>query len=168
MMLRSLTFWVVTLFSSIACQNATADSEVSTLEIARRVRDKGLQEHPLQRYCGVLLMQGMAELAVASGNYDDLEAARKVLLPFATGKSTMGGNFARYRCGGNGASFLLMHGHMPEGRKEILSAAIQTIRDSRASPEGLVLASGMPQDPIECSSTRRFLSLLSCCGPPSP
>ena len=139
-MLRTLALCLITSFSSIISQNAIADNEISTLEIARRVRDKGLLEHPLEHYCGVLLMQGMAELAVASGNADDLQAARKVLLPFATGRSTMGGNFVSYRCGGNGSAFLLMHGHLPEGRSEILSAARETVRDSRRSPEGIVLA----------------------------
>jgi len=123
-----------------AAQVGGAGDGVSTLETARRVRDKGLQEHSLKHYCGVLLMQGMAELALATDDAVDLKTARDALLPFATGKDTMGGNFVSYRCGGNGAAYFLLNGCLPEGRQQILAAARETVHESRRSAEGIILS----------------------------
>lgn len=140
MTFRSLVVFCVLPMALEVPRPAFGGDRVSTLEVSRRARDKGLKEHRLEHYCGVLLMQGMAELAVASGDADDLRAAREALLPYATGKSTIGGNFVSYRCGGNGAAFLLMHGHLPEGRERIFAAAKETLFSSPRSSEGIVLA----------------------------
>jgi unsaturated rhamnogalacturonyl hydrolase len=124
-----------------ACAPATAADPVTTLTIARKVGGKGRQIVKLSSYPGVLLMQGMAELALASGDATDLEAARQALLPYATGKATIGGNFVSYRRGGNGAALLLLHAKLPEGRQHIGSAAADMHQRSARSKEGIILAS---------------------------
>ncbi len=117
-----------------------AAEPVETLALARTVARKGVDSMSLKHYTGVLLMHGMAELALAGGEADDLEAARKLLLPFATGEDTMGGNFVSYRCGGNGAALLLLKGKLPEGRERIVATAEAMHRRSPRSSDRIITA----------------------------
>ncbi|MDY0165630.1 MAG: glycoside hydrolase family 88 protein [Thermoguttaceae bacterium] len=132
----ALALCLCTLPATVAV--STAAEQVETLALARTVARKGIANISLKNYMGVLLMHGMAELALASGEPDDLEAARKLLLPFATGEDTMGGNFVSYRCGGNGAALLLLKGKLPEGRQRIAETAEEMHRRSPRSSDRII------------------------------
>jgi len=93
---------------------ATAKPAMTPAELARRVFRRHQKLHPMEHYTGILSMQAMARLALATGSAEDLDLAREALLPFVRGERQVKGNFVVYDSGGNGAALLHFHGKLPE------------------------------------------------------
>ena len=113
---------------------------VSTLDIARQVAAKGIEEIDLNHYTGVFLLQSMAELARISKDAKDKERIRELLMPLAQGKRQFGGNFIPYRCGGNAAAILLLEGMLPEAEEQVRKIAEATHNKSPRSSERIITA----------------------------
>lgn len=106
--------------------------------LAVSVFERHVAVHPtLDHYTGILSMQGMARLAVETGDPGVLARTRDALLPFARGERQFTCNFANYLCGGNGAAYLLHHGHLPEAESTVEHYAKKTVNEAARDAAGL-------------------------------
>jgi unsaturated rhamnogalacturonyl hydrolase len=100
--------------------------------LARRVFLRHRALHPLAHYTGILSLQALVRLAMATGDATTLALAREELEPFVRGEVAPFGNFAVYAVGGNGTALLHRHGHWPEARAALERAAAEQL----AAPRG--------------------------------
>ncbi|MCF7837308.1 MAG: glycoside hydrolase family 88 protein [Candidatus Marinimicrobia bacterium] len=115
-----------------------------TLEIAARVARRALAEIPLTNYTGILLLEGMARNAVASGQAAELEAVRRLLAPFVAGEKSFKCNFPNYLCGGNGTAYLLQAGHLPEAAGPVLRYAEEIMQTAPRDSNGILCHPNAP------------------------
>lgn len=92
-------------------------------ELAWRVFHRHRALHPLAHYTGILSLQGLARLALATGDADTMSLVRAELMPFVLGHVPPFGNFAVYAVGGNGTALLHRTGHLPEAAEPLRRAA---------------------------------------------
>lgn len=79
--------------------------EYSTWELAEKALRKGLQMDDLGTYQGCLLLQGMAEMAVANPESAFVKETEDTFLKFSTQGIVGKGSFISYQAGGNGAAY---------------------------------------------------------------
>lgn len=116
-------------------------SKIATADVARHVAWRGTVANPLTNYSGILLMHGMARLALATGDDALLEKTRSVMMPFVRGELEFRCNFLNYRCGGNGAAFLLWKGKLPEAAEPVRHYAEELMNEAPRTPKGIFTAS---------------------------
>ena len=128
-------------------QHAITNSR-STKELAFGAFEKHLSLHPIAHYTGVLSLQGLARLAAYAEEPALTDYCRRQFEPFLSGRVNFSCNFPNYRCGGNGAAFLLFNGLVTEGPDAFRKYAEQIMHDAPRNPDGLVRMPGERTDLI--------------------
>lgn len=121
-------------------------SKIATADVARRVAWRGTVANPLTNYSGILLMHGMARLALATEDEALLERTRGLMMPFVRGELEFNCNFLNYRCGGNGAAFLLWQGKLPEAAEPVRHYADELLHHAPRTPEGIFTRPANPEE----------------------
>ena len=93
----------------------------------------------LGHYTGILSLGGFCRLAHQRQDAALLEEARAIIGRFLSRDVTLKFcNYENYRCGGNGAAYLLHHGSCPEAAEQVRLFAEQTLHDAPKNRDGLV------------------------------
>ena len=111
---------------------------VPVRQMADVVLKKGIQKSDIKGYEGSLLLQGMCELALASGDVSLRKEAEEILRQFGTGEIRGGGSFISYEAGGSGAAFLAYHG-TDMLKRQVAEAADRMMRQQSRSGERLMV-----------------------------
>ena len=111
---------------------------VKTEKVARRVADRGEGIVKLTTYTGVLLLHGMARLALIQQDEAYLSHVRELLMPFARGERLFACNFPNYQCGGNATAYLLYEGRLPEAADRVRFYAEEILNDAPRDREGIL------------------------------
>lgn len=94
------------------CTASFAQSHrVDVLKTAESVASNGLEYLDLGHYTGVVYLQGMAELSIASKSDSLMNETLSLLNRFATGELKGYGSFISYEPGGNAVPFLAYRGY---------------------------------------------------------
>lgn len=88
-----------------------AAEEVSLIEISKKVADKGMTYVDLGDYKGSVYLQGLTELALASGDEQIVAKVEKALSGYVSGERKGRGNFTSYIYGGTSVAELHYRGY---------------------------------------------------------
>lgn len=110
---------------------------INLKETALRCLAKNESIRSYRHYTGILALHGMARLAVISRDDALLERTRENYRSFLQGDPGFSGNFVNYYCGGNGAAWLHMLGHLPEAKDAIRRYAEETVNESPRDADGI-------------------------------
>lgn len=135
-----LKFALLVILGALQSGAAAEGATVNTGEMGRRVLERGLQEMQLGSYMGTLLLEGMSELALNSGDVELRARTEAYYRKFATGEITVrGGNFFSYDAGGSGAALLVWKGLSPGLAEGVAFAARRMFNEQRRSREGILM-----------------------------
>ncbi|MBC7886979.1 MAG: DUF4861 family protein [Ferruginibacter sp.] len=116
-----------------------AQRNISTVDMAKKVLEKGLKETQLSTYQGSLLLQGMAELAIAGMDKELLDRTVDTLAKFGTKAIDGRGSFISYQAGGSAAALLNYRPNTTRLNKQVAGAANQMLQKQKRSGEGLLV-----------------------------
>jgi rhamnogalacturonyl hydrolase YesR len=140
--LLSLLFICV---GSVFAQNKT---EYKSNEIVRSVYTQGLKHTELDFYAGTLMLHGMSEFSLLSGNEDLQKEVVDKYVKFGNGEIKAKGSLFTYEAGGSGAAFLSYKGVTNALDEQVAKAAEKLMKDQKRSPEGLITANFATDDKI--------------------
>jgi rhamnogalacturonyl hydrolase YesR len=114
---------------------------IKTLDIAELVLQKGLKTVDLGLYPGVLLLEGMSELALVHPDRKEELLAQTIglLKKFKTKEIEGRGSFISYEAGGNGAAYLYFKKVADELGPQVLDGAKRMMETQKRSTEGLLV-----------------------------
>lgn len=118
---------------------------VPVKQVADVALKKGIEKSDIKGYEGSLLLQGMCELALASGDTQLRSEAEEILRQFGTGEIRGGGSFISYEAGGSGAAYLAYHG-TDMLRRQVTEAAKRMMQQQSRSSEGLMVPSWVSKE----------------------
>ncbi len=128
---------------------AQSQLEISTIEIAQTVLDKGLSDIDLGYYPGTLLLHAMAELTVNKNNPAALSQSIDLFEKFSTGKIKGHGSFISYQYGGSGVPYLVWKENLSALKSQMQEGAVRMYKEQKRSSEGILVPpwvkSGMDQ-----------------------
>lgn len=140
--------------------SAHEKNDYTTWELAEKSLRKGLQMDDLGTYQGCLLLQGMAEMAVASADSAFIEETENVFHKFSTKEIEGKGSYISYQAGGNGAAYY-DYKFVNRSRKlhcQVSLAAELMMKEQPRSPEGIMIPPWINKKTIETMSVQpRFL-----------
>ncbi len=110
---------------------------VDLKETILRCAEKAERGIDYGHYSGVLLMHGLARLAIVSGEKLIMEQTRSYLEPFLKAKEDYYANFKNYYCGGNAAAYLLFKGYFSEAEKNVRKYAEELINHAPRDSQGI-------------------------------
>ena len=141
---------LVACLAGCVVQTARAQQAISTVAIANKVLEKGLKETDLGLYQGSLLLQALAELAVAERNKQSLQRSVALFRKFGTKEIEGKGSFISYSAGGSGAAYLSYLGVDTSLNAQVSEAAKRMVAKQKRSGEGLLVAGWLTDslDPV--------------------
>ena len=113
-MFRNLSISLVLTLASFVCLAENAATERKTISLgeeAKAVVQRGEKFITMENYQGLLYIQSMAELALASRSDDLMSDVLALVNDFQDGRRVGYGSFICYHTGGNVVPFLALKGY---------------------------------------------------------
>lgn len=135
--MKKIMIAAVLLLSTLAAAAQTV--KVNLYDLALKVSEKGWESINYGDYKYSCMQHALVDLALATGNKEDLKRIEENLLPFAVGKHYSFNNFISYDYGGSAAAWLAYKG-VNSLKPQVKAGAADSWKNQYRSKEGIITA----------------------------
>lgn len=144
-----LIICLILLFFCHSCEQKEErenDQTVVTTDLIRKTFAKGREHCNLDFYAGTLMLHGMSEFALLSGNESYLDSVVHLFQKFSNGEINAKGNFITYKAGGTGAAYLSWKGVTSKLDQQVFEAADLMMRTQKRTHDNLMTAPNLTHE----------------------